>query len=91
VGGIFWTDFSMDFPSSFGAHKIRQIVGHTRVRLGKNYIAKDGSWRIICMDTSISRGYGQGGWLSYLALDPKKPTIWYAKKEDGQWHQMQLA
>ena len=93
VGGPFWTDFNSDFPSSPGAHKVRQVVGHTPVSLNKNIIAKDGQWRIIGMDTAMSRYYGKRGLPSratYLELKEENPTIWYAGKRDDAWNCLEV-
>ena len=82
TGGVFWTDFCRDFPSSLGALKVRQVVGHTPVSIDSNIMEQKGQWRIICMDTAISRGYEGKGVMSYLELANGRGTIWYSVTEE---------
>lgn len=86
VGGIFWTDFGLELYPSLGAKRIRQVVGHSPRGL-KGHIVLDqkGKWRIICMDTAISRGFGPRGFASYLEMEPDVVRIWRQKPTDGSW------
>lgn len=87
VGGIFWTDFTLELYPSIGAKRIRQVVGHTPKGLkGHIVLDKQGNWRIICMDTAISRGYGPIGFPSYLEMDKGVVRIWRQKPSSRTWN-----
>ncbi len=88
VGGVFWCDF-FELTSSLGSYKIRQVVGHTPTPIDNNCLIIRGQWRIVCMDSAISRGYGDKGFMSYLKINKDGAFIWYSN--DGKkWQNIKL-